>query len=134
MSALIEQAAAHWRFVAPLLDKPTTEADYDALIEALDEILALAGDDDHHPLASLASHMGDLLEAYDHAHRPMPEVTGAQALRYLMREHDLSQSDLSDVGTQSVVSEILAGKRQLNVRQIRVLSKRFGLPAEVFLG
>nr|WP_298414378.1 helix-turn-helix domain-containing protein [uncultured Halomonas sp.] len=133
MSALIQQAVAHWHFVAPLLDKPSTEADYDALVEALDEVLALVGDDEHHPLASLASHMGDLLEAYDHAHRPMPKVSGVQALRYLMQKHGLDQSSLPEIGTQSVVSEILSGKRQLNVRHIRALSTRFGVPVEAFL-
>jgi HTH-type transcriptional regulator/antitoxin HigA len=32
-----------------------------------------------------------------------------------------------------VVSEILSGKRQLNLRQIRWLAERFGVSAEVFI-
>ena len=71
MSALIKQACEHWRYVAPLLSKPANEEDYDALVEALDELLAIVGDDEDHPLASLASHMGDMLLAYDEAHRPL---------------------------------------------------------------
>lgn len=55
-----------------------------------------------------------------------------ETLRYLMREHGLTQGDLPEVGTQSVMSEILSGKRQLNVRQIRFLTERFGVPADVF--
>lgn len=132
MSTLIKQAGEHWRYVAPLLCKPASEEDYDALVEALDELLALIGDDECHPLASLASHMGDLLEAYDEANRPMPTVSGVEALRYLMSEHGLGQSELPEVATQSVISEILSGKRQLNVRHIRALSDRFGVPVEVF--
>ncbi|MNZ97176.1 Antitoxin HigA [compost metagenome] len=132
MSALIKQASEHWRYVAPLLSKPANEDDYDALVEALDELLGIVGDDEDHPLASLASHMGDLLEAYDEAHRPMPSGSGVDVLRYLMQEHGLSQTDLPEVGTQSVISEILSGKRQLNVRHIRGLSERFGVPADVF--
>ncbi|MNN05477.1 Antitoxin HigA [compost metagenome] len=132
MSALIKQASEHWRYVAPLLSKPANEDDYDALVEALDELLGIVGDDEDHPLASLASHMGDLLEAYDEAHRPMPRGSGVDVLRYLMQEHGLSQADLPEVGTQSVISEILSGKRQLNVRHIRGLSERFGVPADVF--
>lgn len=132
MSALIKQASEHWRYVAPLLSKPANEDDYDALVEALDELLGIVGDDEDHPLASLASHMGDLLEAYDEAHRPMPRGSGVDVLRYLMQEHGLSQTDLPEVGTQSVISEILSGKRQLNVRHIRGLSERFGVPADVF--
>ncbi|MNN97350.1 Antitoxin HigA [compost metagenome] len=55
-----------------------------------------------------------------------------EVLRYLMQEHGLSQTDLPEVGAQSVISEILGGKRQLNVRHIRALSERFGVPADVF--
>jgi HTH-type transcriptional regulator/antitoxin HigA len=35
-------------------------------------------------------------------------------LQFLMKEHDVTQSDLTEVGSQRVVSEILSGKRQLN--------------------
>jgi len=133
MSSLVQQAAVHWRFVAPLLNAPESEADYDVLVEALDELLEQIGDDEEHPLASLAAHMGDLLEAYDERHRPMPDVRGAEMLRHLMTWHGLDQSSLPEVGTQSVISEILSGKRRLNVRQIKVLTDRFGVPADLFL-
>ncbi len=133
MTSIVQQAAAHWRFVAPLLSAPETEDDYDALVAALDELLELVGDDEEHPLASLASHMGDLIEEYDDAHRPMPEVRGADMLRHLMQWHSLDQSSLPEVGTQSVISEILNGKRRLNVRQIKALTQRFGLSADLFL-
>lgn len=132
MSVLIKQASEHWRYVAPLLRKPTNDYDYDVLVEALDELLGILGDDENHPLASLASQMGDLLESYDEANRPLPKGSGVDALRYLMQEHGLAQGDLPEVGTQSVISEILGGKRQLNVRHIRALAERFGVPAEVF--
>jgi HTH-type transcriptional regulator/antitoxin HigA len=51
----------------------------------------------------------------------------------MMREHGLTQSDLPGVGPQSVVSEILSGKRQLNLRQIRWLAERFNVPVDVFI-
>lgn len=133
MSALLKQAADHWQFVEPVLRKPQTEAEYDRLVAALDELMAIVGDDERHPLASLAAHIGDLIENYDEARRPMPSGSGVEALRYLMTEHALGQADLPEVGTQSVVSELLSGKRRLNVRQVRALAERFGLPAEVFL-
>jgi HTH-type transcriptional regulator/antitoxin HigA len=50
-----------------------------------------------------------------------------------MVEHDLKQSDLPEIGSQGVVSEILSGKRQLNVRQIKNLSKRFKVSPAVFI-
>lgn len=51
-----------------------------------------------------------------------------------MQQHGLKQSNLPEIGTLSVVSEILKGKRKLNVRQIAKLSARFGLPADTFTG
>ena len=99
-----------------MLSKPTNEDDYDALVEALDELLALVGDDEDHPLAGLASRVGDMIEAYDELRRPLPKAGGVEVLRYLMREHGLRQGDLPEVATQSVISGVLAGKRQLNVR------------------
>jgi HTH-type transcriptional regulator/antitoxin HigA len=50
-----------------------------------------------------------------------------------MDEHNLRQSDLPEVGSQGVVSEILSGKRELNVRQIRALAARFGVSPAVFV-
>jgi HTH-type transcriptional regulator/antitoxin HigA len=50
-----------------------------------------------------------------------------------MTQHGLKQSDLSEVGSQGVVSEILAGKRELNLRQVRALSERFGVSVATFV-
>ncbi len=133
MNTLIEQAAQHWQFVSPLLRKPKNETDYDQLVEALDELTDRIGDDESHPLMSLVDIIGDWVEAYDLEHRPMPKVSGVDVLRSVMQEHGLTQSDLPGVGTQSVVSEILSGKRQLNVRQIRWLADHFNVPVEMFI-
>lgn len=132
MSALLKQAAEHWRFVAPLLTPPMTEAEYDSLVEALDELLDEIAGDENHPLSSLALQVGDRIAAYDAENYPIPDVPGHEVLRFLMAEHQLTQSDLPEIGAQSVVSEILNGKRKLNVRQIRALSERFNVPTDVF--
>jgi HTH-type transcriptional regulator/antitoxin HigA len=133
MSVLIKNAAEHWEFVSPLLRKPKNEDDYDTLVQALDELLEMTGVDESHPLMSLVDIIGDWIEEWDHKHHPMPEATGAEVLGYMMREHGLTQSDLPGVGPQSVVSEILSGKRQLNLRQIRWLAERFNVPVGVFI-
>lgn len=41
--------------------------------------------------------------------------------------------DLAEVGSQSVISEILAGRRMLNTRQIAALSQRFHISADAFI-
>ena len=133
MTTLVEKAVEHWPHVAPLLTAPADCVEYDRLVEAMDQILRLVGEDEDHPLAILASRMGDLIEVYDETHRPMPQVTGAAALRSIMDERGLGQGDLPEVGSQSVISEILSGKRRINIRQARALSARFAFPAEMFL-
>lgn len=133
MSALIRLAAEHWHFVSPLLRKPKNEADYDLLVIALDELLDLVGEEESNPLMSLVDILSDWIETYDLEHRPMPVASGVDVLRAMMREHGLNQSDLPGVGAQSVVSEVLSGKRQLNVRQIRWLAERFGVSVETFI-
>jgi HTH-type transcriptional regulator/antitoxin HigA len=50
-----------------------------------------------------------------------------------MEEHGLTQSDLPEIGSQGVVSEVLRGKRELNIRQIRALARRFQVSPAVFI-
>lgn len=62
------------------------------------------------------------------------EISGAEVLKYLMEEHELVQADLSkELGGQSIVSEILSGKREINNNQIKSLSRKFGVSPAVFL-
>jgi HTH-type transcriptional regulator/antitoxin HigA len=53
-------------------------------------------------------------------------------LACLMEERGLKQSDLPEVGTQSVISDLLTGKRRLNLRQVCALASRLHVPMEVF--
>lgn len=71
MNDRIAEAMAHWPFVAPLLRRPRTEADYQAMVEALDAVLDAGGADESHPLASLADHLGNLIEEYEAEHHPV---------------------------------------------------------------
>jgi hypothetical protein len=62
------------------------------------------------------------------------EASGVDTLRILMQQHGLHQSDLPEIGSQGVVSEILSGQRDLNLRQARALSLRFGVNVATFIG
>ena len=62
-----------------------------------------------------------------------PAATPAQVLASLMQAHGLTQAQLPEVGSQGVVSEVLAGKRRLNTRQLAALCRRFSVPADVLL-
>lgn len=133
MNAQIEQAIRHWPHVAPLLQAPRSKAAYRRLVDALDAVLDAGGADETHPLASLADYLGERVAAYEAEHLPIREMPAPDFLRELMKQHGLTQKDLPEIGAQSVVSEVLRGKRSLNVRQIARLSARFGLPADAFM-
>jgi len=115
--------------IAPIRD----EAHYVRMTEVLESLLEAAAGDPGHPAMELVDIVGDLIERFEVEHHPLREATGVQALRFLMEQHALRQSDLPEIGSQGVVSEILAGKRELNIRQVRALSERFGVSAATFL-
>ena len=109
------------------------EDHYVRMVAILEALLSETQGNEAHPAMGLVDIVGDLIEGYEAKQTPMPEVTGVQALRFLMEQHGLKQSDLSDIGSQGVISEILTGKRELNVRQVRALSERFGVSAATFV-
>ena len=109
------------------------EAHYTRMTQMLESLLDEAGGDEHHPIMGLVDIVGDLIEDYETEQHPLPETNGIDALKFLMEQHGLKQGDLQEIGSQGVVSEILAGKRELNVRQVRALSQRFGVSTATFL-
>jgi len=109
-----------------------TEADYNKALSMLNQLLDEVGDNESHPLYNFLEVLGMLIESYESDHVKIPDVPGREVLKYLMEEHGLGQTDLPEIGSQGVVSEILRGKRELNTRQIKALSKRFGVSPAVF--
>ena len=73
------------------------------------------------------------IETYESHYVNKIEGNSIDALNALIGEHGLKQSDLSEIGSQGVVSEILSGKRQLNVHQIKILGNRFKVSPAVFI-
>lgn len=132
MSVFTKNIQTHWVYVQPILSI-RNEREYDIAVERMNELLDEVGDDEKHPLYGLLDTLGTLIHAYEEEHLSIPESNGADMLSYLMEEHGLKQSDLSEIGSQGVVSEILNGKRELNVRQMRELAKRFHVSPAVFL-
>jgi HTH-type transcriptional regulator/antitoxin HigA len=134
MNARIDTALAHWAYVAPLLKPAKTRAQYQALVESLDAVLDAGGADEANPLARLAAMLGDLVSAYEQVHHPMPPAMSAvETLRWFMERDQLRQGELPEIGNQAKVSEILSGRRAINLRQARALATRFGVPLELFV-
>jgi HTH-type transcriptional regulator/antitoxin HigA len=74
-----------------------------------------------------------LIERYEEKHYSIPQASPADVLRFLLDQHGLRQRDLAaELGGESVVSEVLSGKRKLNAAHIEQLSKRFQVSPAVF--
>lgn len=118
--------AAH---IAPIRD----EAHYEKMVQLADTLVEAIGSAKKHPLLDLLDLVSELIRAYDAEHYVVPDASPRVVLRFLMEQHGLSQSDLPEIGNQSVISMLLSGSRQINVRQIKALSTRFHVPPGVFL-
>lgn len=133
MNKALAKAIEHWRYIAPIVASPRNKKEFEALVSQLDELLDIVGDKEEHPLMGLIDIISNLITAYEEEHYPKISGHGIEALKILMKEHQLQQADLSEIGSQGVVSEILNGKRSLNLRQIQLLSKRFHVAPSTFI-
>jgi HTH-type transcriptional regulator/antitoxin HigA len=132
MTLMIQDIQPHWTAIRRFMTI-RNEQDYDRLVAQMNELLDEVGTNEAHPMYEFLDTLGTILRAYEEKQHPMPQASGAEVLQYLMEEHDLRQSDLPEIGSQGVVSEILNGKRELNVRQIRKLARRFQVSPAVFI-
>jgi HTH-type transcriptional regulator/antitoxin HigA len=134
-SETVAEMAAHFEALSARVPlSPIADHEhYAKAVAALNQLLDAGAGDDNHPLAGLVDTVGALIENYESIHNPREKVEPAAMLRLLMDQHSLSQSDLPEVGSQGVVSEILRGKRDPNLRQIRALAARFSVPPSVFI-
>lgn len=115
--------------IAPIRD----DDHYQRMSTLLDALLEEANGAEQHPAMALVEIVGDLIADYEAEQDPLRDASGLEALAFLMAQHGLRQGDLPEIGSQGVVSEVLAGKRELNIRQVRALAERFGVSAATFI-
>jgi HTH-type transcriptional regulator / antitoxin HigA len=74
-----------------------------------------------------------LIEAYEEEHYPIADASPIQVQCALMDANNLLQKDLVPIfGSESIVSEVLHKKRNLNKTHIERLSERFRVSPSVF--
>ena len=69
----LETVEQVWPNLAPLLFVPHTEREYDRLVQMLDALIDVVGENESHPLASLMEVVSVLVEKYEDEH--VPELT-----------------------------------------------------------
>ena len=133
MIAELERVQTSWKEVKDFLSVPHSKKEYNKIVSLLDLVIDEVGNKQNHPLAPLLETLGSLVEAYEKENLKPIDAKPIEILKFLMEEHNITQKDMKQLGSQGVVSEILSGKRELSVRQIKELSKRFGVSPAVFI-
>lgn len=110
-----------------------TESDYEAVQQEVDRLLDKGNlSSDEQDYLDL---LGTLILNYEERleDETQYELRGLALIRGLMELHGLKQKDLLPIfKTESIVSAVLHGKRQLTVEHINKLSAFFGLPHDLF--
>ncbi len=133
MNSQLENISKVWPTIKSMFSVPHSEDEYQNLVEVLDSLIDEVRDNQDHKLAPVMETIGNLIENYENQKHEIREASPVDALKYLMLEHGLNQSDLKEIGSQGVVSEILTGKRTLNLEQIKKISIRFHVSPLVFI-
>jgi len=75
-----------------------------------------------------------LVKQYEQEHYPVPKPHPIEAIKFRLEQMGMSEEELSGIlGHRSRKSEILSGKRKLNLAMIRKLSDRLHIPAQVLI-
>ncbi len=104
--------------------------DYAHALRSLESVF----DETKGDLAEYAETLTVLIEYYESKTFPLQRRGGVDLLKFLMDQNDLKQKDLIGIlGARSTVSEILSGKRPLNLRHLRALANTFNVEPATFL-
>ncbi|CAD5914211.1 transcriptional regulator [Planktothrix agardhii 1806] len=77
--------------------------------------------------------LGALVYEYEQQQEPIPDIYGVELLKSLIEDNGLRQKDLVSIfKTESIVSDILNGKRELTKRHIEELAEFFHISPAVF--
>ena len=99
--------------------------------EVMDEMMDMAKHENDIVLI-FANAIADRIEEFEN-NMEMPSISVPERLRGLMEIKDLKQSDLKDIAPQSVISEILSNKREVNLKQAKGFATYFNLPIDKFI-
>lgn len=74
MTTEIQAVQDVWPVLAPVVFVPHAESEYQRLVDVLDVLIDIVGEDENHPLASLMDVVGVLIEKYEDEHVPELEA------------------------------------------------------------
>ena len=110
-----------------------TEAEYEAALEQVDELLDAAPDVDSAEGQKLRLLLV-LIEKYEDEHHALDLPDPIAAIKVRMDDFGLQPKDLIPlIGDKGTVSKVLCYKLPLSLRMIRQLSRALDLPADILV-
>jgi HTH-type transcriptional regulator/antitoxin HigA len=111
-----------------------SDAECERATSVLDRLIT--ADDPDSDTADYLEILAGLVESYDQRHHPVEsaKLTTVQRLKFLMQENEMTTADLGRLlGNSGLASMILHGRRSISKTNAKILAKRFGLDAGVFI-
>lgn len=104
------------------------EAEYEAALAAVRPYFDREPDADT-PQAANFDALCLLIEDYENRMYPIPRADPVSVLKSVMQANNYTRADLIDViGSKARASELLNGRREINLDQIRRLSRAWHIP------
>ncbi|KGD99683.1 transcriptional regulator [Rhizobium sp. YS-1r] len=76
-----------------------------------------------------------LIEEYEARHYPIPQASPAEVLKSVMEANNYTRADLIEIlGSKSRAADLLNGRREINLDQIRKISRAWHIPAGALVG
>lgn len=127
------------KVAAPVLSLKNEQAYEDALA-MVEHLMESVGEQPNKPENILIGLLAHAIKEYeekeaeisDFVNQSMAEQGDVAMLRFLLSQHQLTLSDLPEIGHKSLVSKILSGERNLTRSHIEKLSKRFHIDPGLF--
>ena len=130
---ILSTIQSNWPPLAEILTYPKNYREYEQKLDMMNELLKMDLPDEL-PISSFVDLLGDIIDEYEKSNyeeiSKLEEMTTSSIdkIKHLMNEYNLKQIDLVDVlGSQGYVSDILNGKRELNLKHIKGLAKKFNV-------
>ena len=108
-------------------------ADFERMHAYANELSDEVGGDESHPLFSLFEIVMDLIDKWESGHVEIPDAHPREVLRYLLEENGLKQKDLAEIASPTLISDILAGRREISKKLAKSLALRFNTSIEAFV-
>ncbi len=107
--------------------------DYEAAVKLADQLVDTIGDDEGHPLFSMLDLLTDLIEAWERKNVVIPDAPPREVLRHLIEANKLKYKDLEGIASQTLLSDILAGRRNISKAVAKGLAQRFNVSVNAFV-